>query len=393
MKMPLFKTGQTGLYIHWPFCATKCPYCDFNIYLRREHDEREWLSAYLKSIQTHAQLIPDAEIVSIYFGGGTPSLMAPSDVQAIIDETAKNWRVADDVEITLEANPVSTEIEKFKAFRQAGVNRLSLGVQSLYDEALAFLGRLHRSGDVLKAIEIARDTFDRFTFDLIYARPGQSVQDWERELIEAIPYMKGHLSAYQLTIKEGTAFERQVERGDFKPIDDDTMSEFYMLTNDIMEANGMPSYEVSNYGAAGQESRHNLIYWQYQDYIGIGAGAHGRISYGGKKYATEDFKRPSDWISAVEKKGHGAIEHILLSPEEQFCEMLMGRLRLLDPVNLESAALQCGLNDWRTQMDINNMNVLSKEGYLDFDEIKGILKPTREGWLRTDAILPFILKD
>lgn len=387
----MFTKGQTGLYIHWPFCATKCPYCDFNVYLRRDHDERQWLAAYLTAIRTHAQLLPDAEIVSIYFGGGTPSLMSPSEVQAIIDTTAESWRVAKNVEITLEANPVSTEIDKFKAFRQAGVNRLSLGVQSLYDEALAFLGRLHRSGDVLRAIDIARDTFDRFTFDLIYARPGQSLQDWERELLEAVPFMKGHLSAYQLTIKEGTAFERQVQRGDFKPLDDDIMSGFYTMTNDIMTAHGMPSYEVSNYGAAGQESRHNLIYWHYQDYIGIGAGAHGRISYAGQKYATEDYKRPSDWLRAVEQTGHGATAHLALPPEERFSELLMGRLRLLEPLDLNKAALSCGLQDWRSQMDIANMRRLAQEGWLSFDERKSLLTPNREGWLRTDAILPFIL--
>lgn len=388
----MFKEGQTGLYIHWPFCATKCPYCDFNIYLRRDHDEREWLEAYLTSIRTHHALMPEAEIVSIYFGGGTPSLMHPSDVQAMIDTVAGCWGLADDVEITLEANPVSTEIEKFKAFRAAGVNRLSLGVQSLYDDALAFLGRLHRSGDVMRAMDIARDTFDRFTFDLIYARPGQSLKDWEAELLEAIPFMKGHLSAYQLTIKEGTAFERQVARGDFKPPDDDVTADFYTLTGDIMAAHGMPAYEVSNYGAAGQESRHNMIYWHYMDYIGIGAGAHGRISYGGQKFSTEDYKRPAQWMEAVQRSGHGAIDHTPLPPQEQFSEMLMGGLRLSGPLDLGAAARRCGLADWHELVDTGHIGNLAREGWLEFDAGRGLITPSREGWLRTDSILPYILK-
>ncbi|MAE50637.1 MAG: coproporphyrinogen III oxidase, partial [Micavibrio sp.] len=212
----MFKEGQIGVYIHWPFCLSKCPYCDFNVYLRREHDAQDWLKAYLQSIRTYQSLMPGREVVSIYFGGGTPSLMAPNEVRAIIDEVTGGWGVSDQVEITLEANPTSTEMNKFEAFRQAGVNRLSLGVQSLRDEALSFLGRLHSSDDVRRALGIASKVFDRFTFDLIYARPGQTLTGWKQELQEAIPLMKGHLSAYQLTIKPGTPFARQVDRGDLK---------------------------------------------------------------------------------------------------------------------------------------------------------------------------------
>jgi oxygen-independent coproporphyrinogen-3 oxidase len=368
---------------------SKCPYCDFNIYLRREHDEGEWLEAYLQSIRSYQSLMPDREIASIYFGGGTPSLIKPSEVSAIIEEIAKGWRVANDVEITLEANPTSTEMDKFAAFKSAGVNRLSLGVQSLLDDALKFLGRLHDSADVRRAIDIADQVFERFTFDLIYARPDQSLIAWEHELREALPLMKGHLSAYQLTIKEGTAFARQVARGNFKLADDDVLADFYTLTSDIMAANGMPSYEVSNYGAAGQESRHNMIYWLYQDYIGIGPGAHGRIGYGGQKFASEDHKRPAEWMEAVAAQGHGAIGHEIITPRDQFEEILMGGLRVKDGVDLGRAEKETELA-WGDVIDASRLDVLLDQGWLSLEDQH--LKPSREGWLRVDSILPYILK-
>lgn len=385
----MFKKGQSGVYIHWPFCLSKCPYCDFNIYLRRDHDEGEWLEAYLQSVRSYQSLMPDHEIVSIYFGGGTPSLMKPSEVSAIIEEIGKGWRVAGDVEITLEANPTSTEMDKFAAFKAAGVNRLSLGVQSLRDDALKFLGRLHSSAEVHRAIEIADQVFDRFTFDLIYARPGQSLAEWEQEINEAIPLMKGHLSAYQLTIKEGTAFARQVARGDFKLVDEDILAEFYTLTGDMMAAHGMPSYEVSNYGALGQESRHNMIYWLYQDYIGIGPGAHGRIRYGGQKFASEDYKRPAEWMKAVADQGHGAIAHGSIAPRDQFEEILMGGLRVKNGVDLGRAETETGLA-WRDVIDASRLDILLNQGWLALDG--NMLIPSREGWLRVDSILPYILK-
>jgi len=385
----LFKEGQCGVYIHWPFCLSKCPYCDFNIYLRRDHDEGEWLDAYLQSVRTYQSLMPDREIVSIYFGGGTPSLMKTSEVSAIIDEVGKGWRVANDVEITLEANPTSTEMDKFAAFKSAGVNRLSLGVQSLRDDALKFLGRLHSSADVRRAIDIADQVFERFTFDLIYARPDQSLAQWESELKEAIPIMKGHLSAYQLTIKEGTAFARQVARGDFKLADDDMLADFYTMTGEIMSAHGMPSYEVSNYGAAGQESRHNMVYWLYQDYIGIGPGAHGRIGYAGQKFASEDCKRPSDWMNAVARQGHGSIAHEPIEPRDQFEEILMGGLRVKEGADLSRAEAETGLA-WRDVIDTKRLDVLIDQSWLHLQDER--LVPSREGWLRVDSILPFILK-
>lgn len=385
----MFQKGQIGIYIHWPFCLSKCPYCDFNIYLTQKQDEAKWLNAYLKSIQTHYNLMPDREVVSIYFGGGTPSLMKPSEVEAIINKITKIWNVANDIEITLEANPTSTEINKFESFKAAGVNRLSLGVQSLRDDVLKFLGRLHNSDEVHRAIKIADQCFDRFTFDLIYALPDQSLAEWERDLKAAIPYMKGHLSAYQLTIKGGTAFEKQEARGDFKLPSDDVTADFYNLTNDIMAAHSMPAYEISNYGAAGQESRHNMIYWHYQDYIGIGPGAHGRIKIDGRKFATEDFKRPSDWAAAVETKGHGSLEYVELSPEDQFEEILMGGLRLTSGIDLDNLDAQTGL-DHRKLLDENHLNIAAEQGWLKLSDKN--ITPTREGWLRADSLLPYILK-
>ena len=385
----MFNEGQSGVYIHWPFCLSKCPYCDFNIYLRREHDADDWLNAYLQSVRSYQSIMPGREIVSIYFGGGTPSLMKPSEVAAIIDQIGENWRIANDVEITLEANPTSTEIDKFAAFKAAGVNRLSLGVQSLRDDALEFLGRLHDSSDVRRAIDIADKVFDRFTFDLIYARPGQSLAQWEQELNDAIPLMKGHLSAYQLTIKEGTAFARQVARGEFKLADDDMLAEFYTLTSDVMASHGMPPYEVSNYGAIGQESRHNMIYWLYQDYIGIGPGAHGRVGYGGQKYASEDHKRPSDWMEAVANQGYGAIAHDPIDARDQFEEILMGGLRVKEGVDLNRAETKTGLS-WRDVIDMSRLNILIDQGWLSMEGSRVI--PSREGWLRVDSILPYILK-
>lgn len=385
----MFKEGQIGVYIHWPFCLSKCPYCDFNVYLKQTHEEGQWLDAYLTSIKTHQKLMPSAEVVSIYFGGGTPSLMKPSEVEAIINEIYKGWSVTHDVEITLEANPTSTEIDKFTAFKTAGVNRLSLGVQSLRDDVLKFLGRLHNSDEVKRAIKIADQSFDRFTFDLIYALPNQTLEEWRGDLLHAIPYMKGHLSAYQLTIKGGTAFEKQEERGDFKMLSDDVTADFYNLTNDIMAEHGMPAYEVSNYGAAGHDSRHNCVYWHYQDYVGIGPGAHGRISYDGKKYSTEDYKKPSDWMDAIQKNAHGSKAHEELSGEEQFTEIVMAGLRLVDGIDLNDLEKRTGLN-WQNYLDTLRLKKLEEEGFLLFDNVT--IKPTREGWLRIDSILPYILK-
>ena len=384
----MFQKGQIGVYIHCPFCMSKCPYCDFNVYLKQSQDERDWLAAYLQSIRTHQSLMPGREVVSIYFGGGTPSLMKPSEVQAIIDEIARGWNVSNDVEITLEANPTSTEIDKFEAFKASGVNRLSLGVQSLRDDVLKFLGRLHNADEVKRAIKVADQCFDRCTFDLIYALPDQTLEEWSQDLKAAIPYMKGHLSAYQLTIKGGTAFEKLEQRGELTMLNDDVTADFYNLTNDIMEANNMPAYEVSNYGAEGERSRHNQVYWYYQDYVGIGPGAHGRISYNNQKFSTEDYKKPSEWMRAVQQNGHGSHPHEVLDNKEQFIEMIMAGLRLKEGIAFDRLKDKTNLN-WSDLLNEKHINHLVNEEWLIKSDAH--LKPTREGWLRVDSILPYIL--
>lgn len=385
----MFKKGQIGIYIHWPFCMSKCPYCDFNVYLDNKHDASLWLDAYLKSIRTYSNLMPGREIVSIYFGGGTPSLMKPNEVEAIINEIQNGWPIANNVEITLEANPTSSEIDKFKSFRKVGVNRLSLGVQSLRDDVLKFLGRLHSSEDVLRAIKIADNIFERFSFDLIYALPEQTLTQWRHDLEKTIPYMKGHLSAYQLTIKQDTAFEKQEARGDFALPETDLAADFYNLTNDIMAQHNMPAYEISNYGSAGHESKHNMIYWHYQDYIGVGAGAHGRIHVNEQKYATKDHMKPSDWLNAVNENGHGSVPYEKLTPKDQFEEMLMGGLRITSGVDLKRAQAITGL-PIEECIDVVKVQVLQNQGWLEYKNSQII--PNREAWLRTDSILPFILK-
>ncbi len=378
-----------GLYIHWPFCLSKCPYCDFNIYLRNDQDDRRWIDAYLTSIRTYAAMMPGRVISSIYFGGGTPSLMKPEDVAAIIETVRENFTVSNDAEITLEANPTSTEIDKFTAFRSAGVNRISIGVQSLKDDVLKFLGRLHGADEVKRALDVATSVFDRMTFDLIYALPDQDLKEWEYDLKAAIPYMRGHLSAYQLTVKEGTAFAVKEARGELVLPPDDRAADFYNLTGDIMAEAGMPSYEVSNYGALGQESRHNMIYWRYDDYIGIGPGAHGRVTLDGIKHANIDEKKPSSWLELVELQGHGAPALEGLSPEDHFTEKLLMNLRIRDGADLDALSLETGIA-WQEKLDAGKFAALQSEGWAGFDG--RILRLTPQGWLLADGIAAMILK-
>jgi oxygen-independent coproporphyrinogen-3 oxidase len=378
-----------GIYIHWPFCLSKCPYCDFNIYLLNDQDDKRWIDAYLKSIKTYAALMPRRDVISLYFGGGTPSLMKPDDVAAIIETVRENFNLAKDAEITLEANPTSTEIKKFRDFRAAGVNRISIGVQSLRDDVLKFLGRLHGADDVRRAIDIARSVFERMTFDLIYALPDQTLSDWERDLKAAIPLMQGHLSAYQLNINEGTAFAAKAARGELILPLDDRAADFYKLTGDIMADAGMPGYEISNYGAAGQESRHNMIYWRYDDYIGIGPGAHGRITLDGRKHATLDHKTPSEWLKLVEMQGHGTPEMEPLGSADYFTEKLLMGLRIRDGVDLDNLSVETNLA-WRDMIHENQIAIIQSEGWAEF--VGQTLRLTPEGWLRADGIAQVLLK-
>lgn len=324
-----------GVYVHWPFCLSKCPYCDFNSHVRQGGiDEPRFLKAYLKEIETNAARAPGREVSSIFFGGGTPSLMQPRSVAAILDAIAKHWRLAPDAEITLEANPTSVEADRFRGFREAGVNRVSLGVQALHDDALKELGRLHNVREALDAVAIARRIFARYSFDMIYARPHQTVPDWSAELRRAISEAAEHLSLYQLTIEQGTPFFALHQRGRLQMPDDDLSRALYDVTQEICEQAGLPAYEISNHARERAQSRHNLVYWRGDEYAGIGPGAHGRLEADGKRFATATEKKPEDWLAQVETKGHGLVIDEQLTGEERGDEYLLMGLRLREGISV-----------------------------------------------------------
>lgn len=317
-----------AIYVHWPFCLSKCPYCDFNSHVRDSVDHGAWKAALLAEIAHYAALMPNRQIGSIFFGGGTPSLMQPDTVAAVIDTIRTYWPVSPDIEITLEANPTSSEIAKFRAFSDAGVNRVSLGVQALDDDVLRFLGRTHSARHALAAVEMAASCFGRYSFDLIYARPNQTTAQWRQELAQALTYADEHLSLYQLTIEPGTAFYHAHARGDLHEIDEDSAAALYLATQEVMETHGLPAYEISNHARKGSESRHNLAYWRYQDYLGIGPGAHGRVTLAGKRYSTQAHRSPEKWLKQVEANGQGIESQTELTLEEQIHERLLMGLRL-----------------------------------------------------------------
>ncbi len=332
-----------GLYVHWPFCAQKCPYCDFNSHVRFGGiDEPRFRAAFLRELEHTAQRLSPRNVSSIFFGGGTPSLMQPETVAAILDRAAELWNVAPNAEITLEANPGSVEAGRFRGYRSAGVNRVSLGVQSLRDDILKSLGRIHSVAEAKAAIEIARSTFDRFTFDLIYARPKQTPDEWRTELREALAIAGQHLSLYQLTIEPDTPFAALHAAGKLIVPDEDTSFALYDLTQEMTAAAGMPAYEVSNHAGPGEESRHNLLYWRYGEYAGIGPGAHGRIILAGVRNATSTERNPEAWAALVERDGHGIIEETPLTRAEQADEMLLMGLRLSEGLDLQRLARLCG---------------------------------------------------
>ena len=333
-----------GVYIHWPFCAQKCPYCDFNSHVRfGGWDEPRFLKAYLRELDTVKARVGNQEVYSIFFGGGTPSLMQPATVAAILDHIAKLWPVQPGAEITIEANPNSVEADRFAGYRTAGVNRVSIGVQALRDDELKRLGRLHSVTEARTAIDIARRTFDRFTFDLIYARPGQTINAWRTELAEALSMGSEHLSLYQLTIEPDTPFAELHARGKLIIPDSDRALELYALTQDMTAAAGLPAYEISNHARPGQESRHNLLYWRYGAYAGIGPGAHGRLVLpDGNRIATATERNPERWAEQVETAGHGFTEETKLSPDEQADEMLLMGLRLTEGIDLDAMARRFG---------------------------------------------------
>lgn len=379
-----------GVYIHWPFCKKKCPYCDFNSHVREKIDQKSWRTALSREIETFAAHFPNIEAKSIFFGGGTPSLMDPDTTAALIETVKKCWKTAHDIEITLEANPSSIEAARFAHYNAAGVNRVSVGIQSLNDQYLKFLGRLHTSREALKALDIARNNFRRVSFDLIYALPQQSLEDWKASLQQALGYSPSHLSLYQLTIEEGTAFYHQYKRGRFTLPDENLAADMFLTTQDMCEAANLPAYETSNHAKTGEESQHNLIYWRGQPYIGIGPGAHGRLSYGstGAAHAHMQIKRPEDWLKAVEKQGHGLNDIEFVSADERAVEAVMMGLRLKEGINKERFR-----NLFNREVDdvlnLQAMKGLSSDRYIENSET--FLKVTPKGTLLVNHIIEKII--
>lgn len=322
-----------AIYVHWPFCKAKCPYCDFNSHVSSAINHDEWRKAYLTEINYFADYIRQHNISSIFFGGGTPTLMDPKTAGEIINYLQSITGFTSDIEITLEGNPTSIEAAKLIAFKEAGINRVSLGVQSLVAKDLQFLGREHSAGEAIKAVDAARNIFDNYSFDLIYARPEQTLQEWEKELQEALKMAGKHLSLYQLTIEKGTKFFSDYSKGAFKIPDEDLAADFYLLTREIMEAHGMPAYEVSNHASPGQESRHNMSYWRYDDYLGIGPGAHSRITKDKNKHAMMMTSQPEHWIRSISEQNNAIQINTLLNKEEIISELIMMGLRVREGIS------------------------------------------------------------
>jgi oxygen-independent coproporphyrinogen-3 oxidase len=353
--------GNIALYVHWPFCVSKCPYCDFNSHVRATIDQDEWREALLADLAHEARLLPGRKLTSIFFGGGTPSLMDPAAVEAIIAAAASHWAAADEIEITLEANPNSVEAERFADLGCAGVNRLSLGLQSFDDQALRFLGRAHSSREGFRALEIAQKHFRRVSFDLIYALPGDSEANWSATLAQALSLGTKHLSLYQLTIEPGTRFASMVAKHEFEPLDSDTSAVLYELTDAMTSAAHMPAYEISNYARRGQESRHNLTYWRYDDYAGVGPGAHGRRL--GTR--TVRHRKPENFLSALSRNGNGIAEEAPLSSIEAADEALVMGLRLREGVDAGAIADRFGLTsivDWTRVARLVDSGHLERDG-------------------------------
>lgn len=369
---------ELALYVHWPFCVSKCPYCDFNSHVRASIDQAEWRKALLADLAHEAALLPGRRLTSIFFGGGTPSLMDPRTVAAIIDQARTHWPAADDVEITLEANPSSVEAARFADLAAAGVNRVSLGLQSLDDEALRFLGRAHSVGEGLAALDTAQRHFARVSFDLIYALPGQSLADWQVMLDRALGFDTGHLSLYQLTIEPGTRFAALHAAGKFEATDPDMAADLFELTAAMTDAAGLPLYEISNHARPGEESRHNLTYWRYRDYAGIGPGAHGRRL--GQR--TVRHRKPENFLAAIARNGHGMVEEEALSPTESAHEALVMGLRLAEGIDPEALAERLRvprLIDKKAASRLQHLGLVERTA--------GTLRVTPAGRLLLDPIL------
>lgn len=366
-----------GIYVHWPFCLAKCPYCDFNSHVRHGGiDQAMFSSALVRELETMAERTRGRRVASIFFGGGTPSLMTPQTVERLLETVARLWPAASNVEITLEANPTSVEARHFDGYRQAGVNRVSIGIQALNDADLKALGRQHSAAEALDALAIAQRVFDRVSFDLIYARSGQAIADWRDELARGLDFATDHLSLYQLTIEPGTAFAELHARGRLQIPAENEAADFYELTQELCAARGLPAYEISNHARPGAQSRHNLIYWQYGEYVGVGPGAHGRIVENDGRHAISTLRDPEQWHAAVMQDGAGIAEDVTLTAAEQVDEALVMGLRIvqgLDLTRLEALGLPLP--------DPQRVDELCDLGLLDRHTRKHRLIPTPSGRL------------
>ena len=384
MASHIYRPGNPGfaVYVHWPFCQSKCPYCDFNSHVRAQAiDEERFVQAFRSELSHRAKLTKGRTVSSIFFGGGTPSLMKPGTVAGILDAIAANWTVEPGAEVTLEANPTSVEANRFTGYRRAGVNRVSLGVQAMNDPDLKALGRLHTAEEAVKAVGIAAAIFERYSFDLIYARPNQSPATWKAELTQALARVKDHMSLYQLTIEPDTMFERLRNAGKLKVPSADECRVLWDVTQEVMDRAGLPAYEISNHARPGGESRHNLIYWRYGEYVGVGPGAHGRIvtPKGRRAHATESH--PEMWLTCVETEGHGLIEDELLSTEEQGDEFLLMGLRLsegIEPTQFEALS--------RRMLDQSRIASLMEEGMVEMTQ-HGRLRVSAAGFPLLDTVV------
>ena len=381
-----WQQGGFAIYVHWPFCQAKCPYCDFNSHVAREVDQARWLKSYLTEIDRYAAMTRGRVLTSIFFGGGTPSLMNPDVVDGILERIRMHWPRANDLEVTLEANPGSVEAGRFKAYAESGVNRISMGIQALNDRDLLRLGRIHTTSEAMAAFDVARNQFERVSFDLIYARQDQTLEAWKTELKQALGMAIDHLSLYQLTIEEGTVFGDRYERGKLKGLPpEDLSADMYHITQDICEDAGFLTYEVSNHARLGAESRHNRVYWRYGDYIGIGPGAHGRLTLDGQRLATEAWRNPGRWLDAV-AAGTGEKDRVPLTPGDQASEFLMMGLRLAEGIN---PARFVSLSGRRLpERTLNHLNDLGM-----IDQKPGNLRVTRQGRIVLNAILSELLAE
>ena len=379
-----WQQGGFAIYMHWPFCQAKCPYCDFNSHVARHIDQSRWLAAYQREIDRYALETPGRVLTSIFFGGGTPSLMNPDVVAGVLERIKQHWPQANDLEVTLEANPGSVEAGRFKAYADAGVTRISMGIQALNDIDLQRLGRIHSTSEAMAAFYIARNHFDRVSFDLIYARQNQTLQDWKSELKQALGMAVDHLSLYQLTIEEGTAFGDRYARGKLKGLPpDDLSADMYQATQDICEDAGFLTYEVSNHARIGAESRHNRVYWRYGDYIGIGPGAHGRLTLDGQRHATEAWSNPQKWLDTTEG-ALGEKERAALSGDDQASEFLMMGLRLAEGVDPSRYTALAG-----RALPQDRLDQLAELGMIEASNNR--ITVTRQGRMVLNAILSELL--